>query len=406
MNHEPRTKNFNTKIVRILILNWRDIKNPAGGGAEILTHELAKGWTNAGYEVLVFSSMFSGAKKKETIDSVQFIRRGDWWNVHFLAFFYYLKNKKNIDIIIDEVHWFPFFSAIYARKKTIALICETASKLFFRLFPYPVALIFRAIEKIYLRIYRNVPTMTISESTKKDLIKEGINPSQITVLKMGINIPKSLKKYPKEKNPTFIYLARLNKQKGIYDAIEAFSLIKKDLSSKVLDPGSSKEPRTKTKEPRTKNQEPVLWIVGSGDDEIIGSVKSKIQKYNLSSSVKFFGFVNQERKYELLAKAHILLIPSVHEGWGLTVHEAASQKTPSIVYNVPGLRDTVQDNVTGIILDKNTPQSLYSEAVKLINDKSKYKNLQENGLKAVKTATWENSVKESIRLIKKVILQH
>jgi hypothetical protein len=151
----------------ILILNWRDIKNPAGGGAEILTHELSKGWVNAGNNVLVLSSMFSGAKEHETIDGVNFVRRGRWWTVHAHAFLYYMKNKKKFDIIIDEVHWFPFFSAIYAKKKTIALTCEVANKLFFTLFPYPVALIFRSLEKIYLFIYRKVPTMTISEFYKK-----------------------------------------------------------------------------------------------------------------------------------------------------------------------------------------------------------------------------------------------
>jgi glycosyltransferase involved in cell wall biosynthesis len=306
------------------------------------------------------------------------VRRGRWWTVHAHAFLYYMKNKKKFDIIIDEVHWFPFFSAIYAKKKTIALTCEVANKLFFTLFPYPVALIFRSLEKIYLFIYRKVPTMTISESTKKDLIKEGVKTDLITVLPMGVTIPKNLKKYNKEKKPTFIYLARLNKQKGIFDCIEAFASIKNKVSS--------------IKGAR-------LWVVGSGEDDVVKRVKKLVKEYDLQDSVKFFGFVSEQKKFELLSRAHILLVPSVHEGWGLTVHEAASQKTPSIVYNVEGLRDTLINEITGIILKKNTPEEMAKETINLITNKSKYKNFQENGIKKIKDRKWSSTLTQSLEVI-------
>ncbi len=365
----------------ILILNWRDIKNPNGGGAEILTHELAKNWVRNGNTVIQFSSKFNGAKSIETIDGVKVIRKGNWWNVHFFAFFYYLKKRSKVDVIIDEVHWFPFFSALYARKKTIALTCEVASKLFFTIFPYPIAIFFRFIEKLYLYLYRDVPTMTISESTKKDLVREGINSKLITILRMGINIPKNMKKYPKEKNPTFIFLARLNKQKGIFDVIEAFAKIKNQ--SKI------------TKAPQ-------LWIVGSGEDDVVNEVKKRVINYELHSSVKFFGFVTEQKKFELLARSHILLVPSAHEGWGLTVHEAATQKTPSVVYNVPGLKDTVKANATGIILKKNIPEEMAKSASNLLRNKIKYSTLQSHGLVYVKKMTWDKAGEISLNVINSI----
>jgi len=366
--------------MRILILNWRDIKNPAGGGAEILTHELAKGWVKQGYKVTQFSSRFGKAKLDETIDGVRIIRKGQWWNVHFFAFFYYLNKRSKIDIIIDEVHWFPFFSAVYARKKTIALTCETASKLFFILFPYPLALIFRAVEKIYLRVYKDVRTMTISDSTKKDLIKAGVNRNLITVLPMGLQIPKNLKKYPKEKKPTLIYLARLNKQKGIFDAIEAFRIIKE----------------------KTANKTPQFWIVGSGDDETIGNVKKMIDKYHLTSSVKFFGFVSEGKKYELLAKAHILIIPSAHEGWGLTAVESALQGTPVVGYDIPGLRDSVDNGKTGILSYTN-PESLARDIMRLLDNRLLYDKMCRQAQLWAKHFNWEKANKESIAFLKKSI---
>ena len=263
--------------MRILILNWRDIRNPSSGGAEILTHEMAKRWVKKGHYVIQFSSSFKNAKTEETIDGVRFIRKGQWWNVHFFAFIYYfLRFRSNTDIVIDEVHWFPFFSILYARRKTVALTCELANKLFFTLFPYPIALFFRGIEKMYLFFYKNVPTMVISESTKSDLIDEGVRSNLITILPMGLSTPKNLRKYPKEKNPTFIYLARLNKQKGILDAIYTFANINKQLA---------------------KSHKPTLWIVGSGENQVVKALINKINMHKLTSSVKLFGYVNQIKKF-------------------------------------------------------------------------------------------------------------
>lgn len=200
--------------MHILILNWRDIKNPTGGGAEQLTQELARRWVKKGHKVTQISSLFKDGKKKETIDGVNFIRMGGWWNVHILAFFYYFKHlKKNVDVIIDEVHWFPFFSYLYAPKKTVSLVCEVANKLFYQIFPPPVAFLWRMLEKVYLVLYRNVPSMAISKSTYEDLIKEGHTKKNLIILPMGLTVKVPIRHFPKEKYPTFIYVARLNKQK-------------------------------------------------------------------------------------------------------------------------------------------------------------------------------------------------
>ena len=135
--------------LRILILNWRDIKNPLAGGAEILTHEMAKEWVKWGHSVTQISAKFPRAKDKEIIDGITIIRLGAWWSIHFLAFLYYFRNLRGkIDIIIDEVHGLPFFAALYESSKTILFVCEVADKLFFQVFPTPLAQIGRVLEKI------------------------------------------------------------------------------------------------------------------------------------------------------------------------------------------------------------------------------------------------------------------
>jgi glycosyltransferase involved in cell wall biosynthesis len=126
------------------------------------------------------------------------------------------------------------------------------------------------------------------------------------------------------------------------------------------------------------------------------------QKNRIKESVTFFGRVSEEKKYELMRRAHIMLHASVKEGWGLVVIEAAGQMTPSVVYNVNGLRDSVKNGKTGIVIEENTPKSLASNAYELIKNKSLYNKLQKDAYVWSKTFTWENCAKPSLKLIKQL----
>jgi len=365
--------------MNILILNWRDTKHPLAGGAEILTHEIAKRWIRKGHIVVQLCSGFSNSKRDEIIDGVKIIRRGRWWNIHIFGIIYYFfKIKKQTDVIIDEAHWFPFFSIIYARKKTILFVCEVANKLFFKIFPYPIALLGRLFEKIYLYVYKNSPTLAISLSTKRDLIKEGFRESRIVVLPMGLTLPNNLIIYKKENKPTVIYLGRLVKQKGIEDAIVAFEIIKKRIPNAVL------------------------WVVGSGVKPYVEKIKKKIAILRLVNSVKFFGFVDEEQKFRLLSKAHILISSSTHEGWGLTIPEAGVVGTVSVVYNSAGFTDTVLNNKTGLICSENTPNELAKKVISLFMDNFLYLKLRTNVLHHSKQFDWNYTAKVALSTINNV----
>jgi glycosyltransferase involved in cell wall biosynthesis len=362
--------------MHILILNWRDRRNPNAGGAEVLTHEMAKRWVQAGHIVTFFTSSFRGLLQQENLDGVTIIRRGQWWNVHILAFFYYVFSFRNTtDIIVDEVHWVPFFSVLYARKKVVLLVCEVANRLFFHLFPYPLALIGRAVEKFYLFLYRSVPMLAISPSTKHDLIGEGIDERHITVLPMGLNVPRRMKRIPKEKTPTFLFVGRIHPLKGFIDAVEAMGII------------HARIPHAK------------LWIVGTGDASYIEMLKDRIEQLHLVDCVQFFGYLSEKEKFMIYQRAHLLLVPSIQEGWGLTVTEAASQETPSVAYDTAGLRDVVVDGVTGVLTGKNTPEDLANAVLALWKNKKQYRRLQQAGKRRAGEMSWDKTATTALNVI-------
>jgi glycosyltransferase involved in cell wall biosynthesis len=373
--------------MNILILNWRDIKNPTGGGAEIATHELAKQWVSAGFSVTQFSSEFEGAKLDEVIDGIKIVRRGRpdvrqslniFNTVHFRAFMYCMKNREKLDLIIDEIHGLPFFTPLYARGKTVALICEIAKDIWIKEFGRFFGSIGRLVEKMSLKLlYNNLPIMTISASTKEDLVEEGVPAGNILVLNLGINVPKNLSTFKKEKGLTLIFLGRLSRTKGIEDAINAFSSVK----SKI---GSAK-----------------FWIVGTGPKSYQKFLKNLTRKFRLEKSITFFGFVSEIRKFKLLARSHMLVFPSMREGWGLTVVEAGRVFTPSVAYNSQGLKDSIINGKTGILCKLNTPDVIKDEILSLYSNRKLYEKMKEEAYNWSAQFTWEKAGVESINYLNK-----
>ncbi len=365
--------------MNILILNWRDIKNPRAGGAELLTQEVAKRWVALGHMVTLFSERFEGATSEEIIDGVTVVRRGRWWSVHFWAMIYYFfRFRKYTDIIVDEVHWYPFFSVLYAPQKTILLVCEVANRLFFRLFPYPVAILARLVEKIYVFLYHRMAVLAISDSTRRALLDEGFVRQHITVIPMGLSLPGTVKRFQKTSNLTIIVVGRLHVLKGVADAISAFIKIHHHI-------------------PLSR-----LWIVGGDSEGYQGELKRQVDRFGISRNVTFFGRVSEEKKFELLSRAHILLMPSVHEGWGLVVTEAASQGTPAVGYRTAGVQDVIVDGETGALVASGDSDALATETLKLWGDQPRYHRYQKAGKKRAHSMHWDDTARESLKVLQQI----
>lgn len=362
--------------MNILIFNWRDPKHPNAGGAEIATLEHAKYWTKKGHKVTWFSSSFIGNfSLEEFIDGVKIIRRSNQTlGVHIAAFFWYLFiNKEKFDLVIDQFHGIPFFTPIYVRTKKLAYIHEVTKEVWrTNQLPKPLNLVpafFGEITEklIFMLFYKNIKFMTVSESTKKDLIEFGVKKDNIRVIYNGLHSIK-LPNINKEKTPTVIYLGALAKDKGTDSVLELFDRLKQ----------------------RHKNWQ--FWIAGRGAFEYTERLKK-------ASYIKYFGFVTEKKKFELFRRAHIFVNPSIREGWGLTNLEANSQGTPVVGYNVPGVRDSVKNNKTGILVKKGRIDLLEKSVEKLISGKKIYKKISGNAEKWSGNFSWEEASRQSLEYI-------
>jgi glycosyltransferase involved in cell wall biosynthesis len=91
------------------------------------------------------------------------------------------------------------------------------------------------------------------------------------------------------------------------------------------------------------------------------------ERLGITDNVRFCGRVSAQEKHRLMADAQALLMTSVREGWGLVVTEANACGTPAIVYDVPGLRDSVRDETTGLIVPQR-PVHLSDAMIRLATD--------------------------------------
>lgn len=363
--------------MKILIFNWKDIKNPFAGGAEVFTHEISKRFVNKyGCEVTIFTSEFPNCKSKEKIGGVNIIRKGTKNAVYYYARKYYNKFfKGEFDIVIDECNTLPFFTPLYVKEKKVFFIHQLARKIWFYETNFPLNVVGYFLEPLYLQLYRNIPTITVSDSTKSDLLKLGFK--KIHLVPEGIDF-KPLEKVPKkEKNPTLIYVGRLKKSKRVHHVIQAFKLIKEKI-------------------PNSK-----LWIVGDGEEKYVNYLKEIVKKNELRDVI-FFGRLDKKEKNKLISRAHVLLISSVREGWGLVVTEANALGTPAVGYKVHGLRDSIVDNINGILVKKESPYALFRATLNLLKDEASLRKMSRNALIYSKRFSWDITAREYFNILKKL----
>lgn len=378
-----KAKKTEISFMNILILSWRGIGHPNSGGAEQVTLEHAKAWTEAGHGVWVFTSYFKGAREKEIVGGVNFIRSGrQYFDVQFKAFIWYLLGKHpKFDLVVDEFHGIPFFTPVYVRSRKLAFIHEVAKEVWkLNEWPKPFNLIpsfFGTLLEpwIFKIFYKHVHFMTVSASTRNDLIALRIPKENIRIVNNGVrlDLPRNLP--AKEPKKTAMYLGALSEDKGVMDAIHAFGQIER------------------------KDDEWQYWVVGRGTKVIIQRLKDISKNYGIEKKLKFWGYVTDRKKFELMAKAHVLINPSVHEGWGLVNIEANAVGTPVVGYDVHGLRESVNEGKTGILVEKGNYVRLAEESLRLVNDRDKYARFQKNALSWSKRFTWEKAGSESLELI-------
>ncbi|MGD2081081.1 MAG: glycosyltransferase family 4 protein [Nitrospirota bacterium] len=328
------------------------------------THEISKGLVRAGHEVTVFASRFQGAPAEETVEGVRHLRAGGEFTVHFRGFLYARRNRGRFGLIIDEFNGLGFFGFLLPR--SMLLIHQLYREFWFRGLGPVAGAIPYLVEPLLLRLYRKMPAVTVSESTRQDLRGLGFRDARIVMNALS-NAP--LDAVPeKEKEPTLIFLGRFAPTKNPRGALEIFRMVRAE------HPGAR------------------LWMVGSGPQE-----EEVREEAGGDGGVAFFGRVDEGRKFDLLRRAHLLIVPGVREGFGINVIEAASQATPAVGYDVHGLRDSIRDGETGLLA--SGPGDAALKVRRILGDPGLYARMSSRCLEYARGFNWRSRSEEFRRAL-------
>jgi glycosyltransferase involved in cell wall biosynthesis len=351
--------------VHVLLLNWRDLKHPRKGGAEVLTHGIFARLVERGHRVTWVASGFPGAAQREVVDGIEVVRGGNAVTVRAAAYNHYA-TLRDVSIVVDEINTLPFFTPLYARVPVIAFVCQLAREVWFYETPPVVAQIGYALEPLYLRPYRQTPVMTISQSSATSLRDEMGFRGEIGIMPMAIDQYPAPAPLPlSQRAATIVALGRVTPSKRLDHTLRALALLIEPPFDRLH-----------------------LEIIGGGDEAVRRSLGHLAHDLGIAERIAWSGFLSEDQKRAHLARASALVMNSAREGWGLAVSEANLAGTPAVGYAIPGLRDSIHDGTTGVVTEES-PAALAEGLRMLLGDADRYHRLAMAAQRDAERLTWD-----------------
>jgi glycosyltransferase involved in cell wall biosynthesis len=359
--------------VNILLVNWQDRANPHAGGAEIHLFEIFARLTAAGHRVRLVCSGWSGAPPTARIDGIDIQRVGGRDSFALLGrrAVHRALTAERPDILVEDINKLPLFLASRTRVPFCAIVPHLFGTTAFAEASWPIAATVWAAERPLPWAYRRAGFHAISESTRDDLVARGVPLERVRVIHPGVD-SRLYRPGPagrRSASPSFLYVGRLKRYKGIGFAIRALAIA------------------------RRRRPDLRLEIAGTGDHR--AELEQLAASLGLERSVVFHGFVSEERKIDLMRGAWANVFPSPKEGWGITVIEAAACATPSIASDSPGLRDSVCHGETGFLVPHGDIHALAARMLELTDSPPLVARLGDRARRFAEGLTWERTARET-----------
>lgn len=295
---------------RIVFLARRDLGNPAAGGSELLIDRIAGGLTEHGHRVSLLCGGPAVPRDYRVVSA-----GGDAG--HFLRAKRTLDRRiGTCDLLVEVCNGMPYLAPLWHRGPTLCLVNHVHTDLWGMRYPAPAARLGRRLEHWALAgIHRGNLMVAVSGSTAAALRGLGVPDERIRIVHNGVEEPGPL--LPKSPEPLFLAMGRLVEYKRIDLLLRLWERVRPVTGGRLV-------------------------IVGDGPER--GRLEAAA-----GPGATFAGHVSEAEKHRLLCASWLLLHPSMVEGWGLVVMEAAARGTPAVGFDIPGLRDSVEDGSTGLL---------------------------------------------------------
>ena len=315
--------------LRVVLLNWRDSGHPEGGGSELYVESVAAGLARRGHDVTLLTARYPGSSATERRDGYRVLRAGGRLTVYPRALLRLVTGRAgSFDVVVDVQNGVPFWARLVTRRPVVVLCHHVHREQWGIAFSHSAAGRVAARLGWWLesraapRVQRGCRYVTVSEVSRQDLAALGVRADDVRVVHNGT--PGATQAGPRSAVPEVVVLGRLVPHKRVEHAVRAVAALAPEL------PGLR------------------LTVVGQGWWE--SELREEVERLGVGDRVDLVGWVSDQDKQRILSRAWVMAVPSVKEGWGLCVVEAAAHGTPSVAYHdAGGLSESVVDGVTGLL---------------------------------------------------------
>lgn len=359
--------------MRILAVNWLDRENPQAGGAEVHFFEIFRRLVARGHAVTLVASGWPGAEPRTSIDGID-VRRFAGRHTFALAGRRQIRRLLRSDayeVVVEDINKLPLFVPTLTTRPVYVIVPHLFGTTAFREASWPVASIVCLAEQPIPRVYRRSAFHAISRSTRDDLIERGVPAEAVRVIYPGVDATAYTPDAAVARRPvpTFAYVGRLKRYKGLHLALEAVALARHHVPAIRFE------------------------IAGSGDDR--PRLERIAHRLGLEDCVRFLGFIDDAAKLRLLREVWAVVFPSPKEGWGITNVEAAACGTAAVASDSPGLRESVLNDETGILVPHNRPEALANALRRLSGDLDLVNRLGRGGRRFAETLSWDRAAEHT-----------
>jgi glycosyltransferase involved in cell wall biosynthesis len=355
--------------MRVIVVSWRDLANPLAGGAEVLVDRLLGDLSNKGNDVALVCAKPVGDRAYPVIAA------GGTYSQYVRAPIVCATRLRSADVLIDVENGLPFFSPLWWRKPSVCLVHHVHTEQWADYFPTAVASAGRFVEsRVMPKIYRNRVFVAVSRSTAVALGDIGVPEDRIEVIESGVDLPAGVPT-PKSSEPLFLSLSRIVPHKRIDLMLSAWERVVDEIPGRLV-------------------------IAGDGPGlQALRQRAAKIPRVDVA------GRVSEKEKTRLLRESWFLISTAHHEGWGMSVMEAAAHGTPALAVDVPGIRDSIADGVTGVLVrapESELPDALARAWVGLVRDRERLGRLSSATRPWAARFTWARTTERWLHVLERV----
>ena len=356
--------------LRVLVLNERDPLHPNAGGAELHVHQIFRRLAARGYEVTQLVSQGRGTAEREVLDGVEIRRLGRLRSYYPRVAWTCARETRagRYDVVVECLNKVPFYSPTYSAVPVLAICHHLFGEVAFQQVAWPIASAVWGAEQLIPPLYRKCQVVSISESSRDDLVERGLRPEFVRVSHCGIVQPEIVVDTETPRPHRVAYLGRLEPYKHVDVMLRAMAR----LSDRF--PGAE------------------ILVIGRGSAQ--DALARLAGELGLGERTRFTGFVSDAERNALLLSTRVCVCPSQKEGWGLTVIESNATGTPVVAANAPGLRDSVRHGETGYLAETGSVTAFAERIGELLSNDELSTRMSRAALDWSKRFDWDTAANE------------